>query len=153
LCANYYKENKDHVIARVKNYNKENVETCSRNRAKWGKSSNYDMKRYYSDIQYRLIKIQRARINAALKGKNKSQTTKELIGCTPDQLKTHIESLFEPGMTWDNYSQTGWHIDHILPISSFDLEINEELKKACHYSNLQPMWATENLQKSNKITK
>jgi hypothetical protein len=150
LCAKYYEENKDHVISRVKRHNKANPEACSRNHAKWAKDSDYYNEKYKTDIQYRLIKIQRARIHAALHGLNKSQTTQELIGCTTEFLKEYIESKFELGMTWDNYSQTGWHIDHVKPISLFDLTDPEQLKAACNYTNLQPMWATENLQKGNR---
>jgi hypothetical protein len=151
LCSSYYQENKDHVIKRSKKYNKENILSQAKNHAKWIKNSNYDMNRYNTDIQYRLIKIQRARINAALKGKNKSKTTRELLGCTIDFFKDYIESKFLPDMTWDNYGKHGWHIDHIFPISAFDLTIEEELKKACRYTNLQPLWATDNIKKRDKI--
>lgn len=150
LCAKYYEENKEHVITRVKKYNKENPEVNAKAHAKWAKNSNYYNDRYGSDPQYKLIKVQRARIHAALHGKNKSQTTQELLGCTSEFLKSYIESKFTEGMSWDNYAIDGWHIDHIVPISKFDLTKKEELKKACHYTNLQPMWAKENIQKSNK---
>ena len=53
-------------------------------------------------------------------------------------------------MSWDNWALDGWHIDHIKPLSSFNLENREELKKACHYTNLQPMWAEDNLRKGSK---
>lgn len=71
------------------------------------------------------------------------------LGCTIEELKAHLESLFKPGMTWDNWGHTGdvWHLDHIIPLASFDLTDPEQVKLACHYTNLQPLWATENLQK------
>jgi hypothetical protein len=150
LCAKYYEENKNHVISRVKQYNKENSKQVNATHNEWVKRSNYFNNRYNTDIQYKLIKIQRARIHAALHGKNKSQTTQELIGCSTEFLKDYIESKFEPGMTWNNYSVNGWHIDHIKPISLFDLTDPDQLKEACCYINLQPMWAEENLKKSNK---
>ena len=64
-------------------------------------------------------------------------------------LKKHIESLWEEGMTWDNWSRTGWHIDHIIPLSSFDLSKIEEQRIAFHYTNLQPLWAKDNLSKGS----
>lgn len=64
------------------------------------------------------------------------------------ELKQHLEKLFQPGMTWENWSRDGWHIDHIVPLSSFDLTDREQFLKACHFSNLQPLWAKENLSKA-----
>ena len=64
------------------------------------------------------------------------------------RLAGHLESLFSPGMTWDNYGFEGWHIDHIKPCASFELD----QKKICfHYTNLQPLWAKDNMSKSNKF--
>ena len=65
-------------------------------------------------------------------------------------LKEHLEKQFKPGMNWSNHSLRGWHIDHIRPLSKFDCTDPKELKKACHYSNLQPLWADENLKKKDK---
>ena len=71
------------------------------------------------------------------------------MGCTIKELKQHLESKFVDGMTWDNRSE--WHIDHKIPCSSFDLSKKEEQQKCFHYNNLQPLWAIDNLKKSNKI--
>jgi len=73
------------------------------------------------------------------------------IGCSVAELRTHLESQFKPGMTWANHSVHGWHIDHIIPIVSYDLTDEEELKKAWHYTNLQPLWAKDNLRKHTSI--
>jgi hypothetical protein len=150
LCAQYYENNKDHVIKRVKKYNKDNVERQAKNHARWIKNTNYDMNRYNSDVNYKLIKIQRARIRNALKGLNKSQTTQELIGCTIEELKAHLESQFESWMTWENYGKYGWHVDHIIPISKFDLTDEQQLKEACNYKNLKPMHWRANIVKRDK---
>jgi hypothetical protein len=77
----------------------------------------------------------------------KKNTTFEIVGCSPQQLKEHLERQFFPRMSWEN--RTEWHIDHIIPLSSAKTE--EELYKLCHYTNLQPLWVEENLKKSNKI--
>ncbi len=72
-------------------------------------------------------------------------------GCSTKELKVHLESQFQEGMTWDNWSLKGWHIDHIKSLASFDLINKEELLKACNYTNLQPLWAFDNLSKGNRI--
>ena len=73
-----------------------------------------------------------------------------LIGCSLEELKKHLESQFKPGMSWKNRGRNGWHIDHIKPCASFDLSKSEEQHKCFHYSNLQPLWAKENLRKGIK---
>lgn len=70
------------------------------------------------------------------------------LGCTPKEFRAYIESLFTPGMTWENYGK--WHIDHKKPLSKFDLIKKEEREKANHYTNLQPLWAIDNIKKGNK---
>jgi hypothetical protein len=69
------------------------------------------------------------------------------LGCSIDELKTYLESKFELDMSWDNYGRKGWHIDHIVPLCKFDLSNKVELERACHYTNLQPLWANDNLAK------
>lgn len=101
-------------------------------------------------LHKKLIKNLRARINMALKGRSKSQKTKNLLGCNIEYLKKHLESQFKDGMTWDNYGVKGWHVDHINPCSLFNLADPQQQKECFHYTNLQPLWAEENLKKSNK---
>ena len=81
----------------------------------------------------------------------KKNKTFEIVGCSPQFLKEHLEKQFKEGMSWDNYGFYGWHIDHIIPLSSEKTE--EEIYKLCYYSNLQPLWAQDNWEKSNKILK
>lgn len=69
------------------------------------------------------------------------------LGCSILELKIWIESKFEPGMTWENHGM--WHLDHIRPLSKFNLMDREEFLKACNYTNLQPLWAKDNIRKSN----
>ena len=108
--------------------------------------------RYHTEINYRLRSVIRARLNQAINHNIKSGSAIHNLGCTIDELKTHLESQFQDQMTWDNWGRNGWHIDHIRPLSRFNLTCPEEIKKACHYTNLQPMWASQNCSKNNKIS-
>ena len=110
-------------------------------------------KKYNSDSNFKLVCSLRNRINKVLRESNtkKSKKTMELTGCTVDELKKHIEKQFKPGMNWSNHSVKGWHIDHIQCCASFDLTKEEEQKKCFHYTNLQPLWAEENLSKGAKV--
>lgn len=74
-----------------------------------------------------------------------------MLGCSKQELVEHLESQFQDGMSWENYGLHGWHIDHIIPVSSFDISEPNQLKKCFHFSNLQPLWAIDNLRKSNKL--
>lgn len=103
-----------------------------------------------SDLCYRISERLRGRIKNLL-GRNKPEASSRSLGCTAKQLLAHLEGLLEPGMSWDNYGFYGWHIDHIIPLSAFDLTDLYQYRKACHYTNLQPMWAKQNLQKGSKI--
>lgn len=105
--------------------------------------------KYHSNIGFRLKENVVSRINLALKNKTKSARTEKLLGCTIEELKIYLESKFKEGMSWDNRS--AWHIDHIIPCVSFDLSKEEEQKKCFHYTNLQPLWARENILKGSKI--
>lgn len=89
----------------------------------------------------------RRRIYKVIKNKNftKNHSINSYLGCSYEELKTHLELKFQPGMTWDNYGK--WHIDHIKPLS---LGQNiSDLENLCHYTNLQPLWAEDNIKKSN----
>jgi hypothetical protein len=105
--------------------------------------------RQSKDINYRLKRSLRSRLYNALKNNLKKSSAVKDIGCSLDYFKSHLESRFKSGMSWDNYGE--WHIDHIVPISTFDLSKRSEQLKACHYTNLQPLWADENIKKSNRL--
>jgi len=91
----------------------------------------------------------RSRLSSYLKKNNitKKNKTFDIVGCSPKFLKKHLEKQFKEGMSWDNRDE--WHIDHIIPLSSAETE--ERLYELCHYTNLQPLWAEENMKKGNKI--
>lgn len=109
----------------------------------------YSQKRRKEDPQFRLTINLRNRLNRAIALDCKKGSAVKLLGCSIADFKTYISARFAPGMTWSNYGK--WHIDHILPLSSFDLNTPIELEKACHYSNLQPLWAKDNLKKSDRV--
>jgi hypothetical protein len=113
------------------------------------KTAKYRKHKYHSSIEFRLRIVLSSRVNRLIKGKRNK--TLDLIGCDVKKLKQHLESKFLNGMNWENYGFYGWHIDHIIPCSSFDLTDPEQQKKCFHYTNLQPLWAEDNLRKSDKI--
>lgn len=109
------------------------------------------------NINYKIATNMRIRLLKALKNNQKIGSAIKDLGCSIGELKLYLEKQFynnqdtaEP-MSWDNYGMFGWHIDHIIPLSSFDLINREQFLKACHYTNLQPLWAKDNLSKNNKM--
>lgn len=108
------------------------------------------------DPEYKLQNVLRARISNALKSKNarKVSKTTELLGCTIQEFRVYIESLWEDWMNWDNHGydyDTCWHIDHIIPCASFDLTDPEQQKLCFHYTNLQPLKGWDNIDKSDNV--
>ena len=91
------------------------------------------------------------RMRLALKEQNltKRNTTADLVGCSIPHLKEYLEKKFKKGMNWKNHGRYGWHIDHIKPCSKFDLSDPTQQKQCFNYKNLQPLWAKENILKSN----
>jgi hypothetical protein len=144
------KENQEYYKKYFEEYYIINYEKEKERKLKWSRdnreySNNYQKKRKKENILFNIISNMRNSVNRYLKYKSKH--TFEIIGCSPQLLKEHLENQFVSGMGWDNRSE--WHIDHIIPLSSDKTE--DELYKLCHYTNLQPLWAEENLKKSNKI--
>lgn len=101
--------------------------------------------------QFKLGNRVRAYIGNSLKKRCgfKEESFWELVGCTTNELKAHIESQFQPGMTWANWTVNGWHIDHIRPLASFDLADKSQRIKAFHFSNMRPEWAGANRSKNS----
>ena len=137
----YYQDNKD----KIKEYldaNKDKIRV---------KKNNYFKNRLKTNIQYKLSHNLRNRLNIAINRNQKIGSAVDDLGCSIPELKVYLESKFQPGMTWDNWSDVGWHIDHIKPLASFDLTDRKQFLEACHYTNLQPLWAKDNLIKSDKL--
>ena len=109
----------------------------------------YEKEKAKTNLGYRLAKNLRCRIWHAISRKwVKSERTSELVGCSLLELRAHLEKQFQCGMSWDNYGK--WHIDHIKPYIKFDLTKLAERQQCFHYSNLQPLWAAENLAKGGR---
>jgi hypothetical protein len=138
----YAKKNKVAVSERVREWKKNNPD---RVRVSDNKSVR---KRYKNDPVYRIVKCARARLLKVFKARGSKKSTKflELIGCSALELAAHLESLFQPGMTLDNYGE--WEIDHIKPCASFDFSIPEQVRQCFHHTNLQPLWEGEHRVKS-----
>src|SRR3990167_6408044 len=111
----------------------------------------YYRKKLDTDPDYRLRWLLRGRVSRAmtLQLADKAYKTIELLGCSIQEARQHLEKQFKNGMTWENHGE--WEIDHRIPIASFDLTKPEEQKKAFHYTNLQPLIKLENRTKSNKL--
>ena len=142
----FYHKNKD----KRKEYGKKYRFGKNRDKYLENKRKN-SRQRYHNNIQNKLGELLRVRLYTALKvqGIKKNNSTMELIGCSKEELIQHLESQFKDGMCWQNWSLNGWHIDHIRPVSSFDLSDPAQVKECFHFSNLQPLWAIENLKKSD----
>ena len=128
-----------------KEYKKLNPEKTSSQKMK------YKRERMKRDITFKILHRLRTRILLVLHGTKKAESSMNLLGCTAEHFKKHLEAQFKDDMSWENYGIKGWHIDHIKPCASFDLSIIEEQKECFHYTNLQPLWWHENLAKSDKI--
>jgi hypothetical protein len=96
-----------------------------------------------------------ARLSAALSQSGQSKNcrrTLDFVGCSLEELRVHLESQFKKGMTWENRGRLGWHIDHIIPCSSFDHSDEKQVLQCWHFTNLRPMWWRENLSKGKRLT-
>lgn len=162
---NYYYNNREKKVEYGKNYyliNKEKKKEYDqkysekyKNVRKENNKKNRDninekeRNRYSNDYMYNIIRRVRKRLYSFLKSHNitKKNKTFDIVGCSPEFLKEYIEKQFTEGMSWVNRNE--WHIDHIIPLSSAKTE--EEIYKLCHYTNLQPLWAEDNIKKGNKI--
>jgi len=163
----YYQENKNKIIESLKvkkedkrEYDKKHYLKIKDKKKEYVKKNMkiilkkqkiYVRERYKNDIQFRLREVYRSRVMSALKKQTiKKTTTLDLLGVSKIQTAVdHLTKQFKKGMSWDNHGE--WHIDHIIPCASFDLTKPSEQKKCFHYTNLQPLWARENLQKGARL--
>ena len=136
--------NRLNLMARIRYKNNDAVKTYY---------NEYRRKKVRTDPNYKIRAVLRSRLSVAMRAAktSKSANTLSLLGCSIDEFKKHIESQFLPGMSWENHSYDGWHLDHLIPCAAFDLTDTEQQKKCFHYSNIRPLWADENFRKQGKI--
>jgi hypothetical protein len=167
----YYEANREEIIVASKAYSESNKEKVRATKKAYYESHKEEIKEYQekyrkhhkkerriyansrrkSDLNYKISCALRTRLRMAIHNNQKAGSAVRDLGCSISELKIHLESKFQPGMSWENWSFIGWHVDHIKPLSSFDLSKREEFLKANHFSNLQPMWADENLKKHTEV--
>jgi hypothetical protein len=143
----YREKNKNNINARRKAWRNENkIKISAKNRI-------YEKEKRLKNIQFRLSCNLRRRLCHIVRGTVKRGSAIKDLGCSVNELKIYLESLFQPGMSWQNYGNKvgNWSIDHIIPLSRVNLEDRKEFLKVNHYTNLQPMWHIDNIRKSNKI--
>ena len=148
----WYEENKEKKLATSKKWKEENSHHYRKQQAEYGRKNNKEIvarkreKRKSCPITA-MVCIVRSRIKNALlaTGERKTNKTFDMIGCSADELKTHIERQFLKGMDWSKRSEI--HIDHIVPLSS--AKTKEDMIKLCHFTNLRPVWAKDNLKKGS----
>lgn len=151
----YNRKNRESIARKARQYREKNREIVAARNRDWKQRNreyvnNKAKEARQTDPMAALMQRVRVRLNDAIRrnGYKKSSKTNEILGCTWEELKLYFEELFKEGMSWQNRSE--WHIDHIIPIASAKSE--KELIELCHYTNLQPLWAKENMSKGARMT-
>lgn len=155
----YYKKNKERIKKQQREFFKRNPDYAKkwRDNHNGGSTENYRAyaKIYYknkrdNDPNYRIANVLRCGLWNIIKRGQKSGKIFKLLSISRDEFLSHLSSQWTDGMNWDNYGMKGWCIDHINPVSNFDLTDENQLKECFHYTNLRPMWFRENCKKNNK---
>ena len=155
VCKSCTKEYLDVNTEHYRQYRQETRKRRAENHARWYRENKqrvfgYMYARYRNNPQVRLKQLASHRIYIMLKKAkvDKQQRSIDYVGCTLEQLQCHLEKKFDEYMTWEN--QGTWHIDHKIPASAFDMTNPVEQKAAFHYTNLQPMWGSDNIKKGDR---
>ncbi len=149
----YYQNNREKMLEEKKKYHLNHKSEKSAYDKKYRSKNKQKIKEFKRNWErlhkdnpiFKIKRNLRRRIHHVLNGNNKSDATFELIGCSPEEFKSYIESLWTENMSWENYGIYGWHIDHIIPCYKFDLTKPEEQRKCFYYTNQRPLWAKDNL--------
>ena len=145
-------EQKEKQRTRSQGFYLSHTQECSDRMKGWRKENRAGQREYFRSLEAmdpnrRIAEALRSRLRQAINGGYRAGSSVQDLGCSIPELKAHLEARFQPGMTWDNWTVDGWHIDHIKPLDSFDLTDRQQFLQACHYTNLQPLWAEQNLSK------
>ena len=144
-CLRQYRKERAEKDKEYRKNNRDKVNAWKRNE-RHRKLESPDEKFIQRQIKENLAR----RLRLLLEGQ-KSQNTMDIIGCSAEELKKHLESTWSEGMSWDNYGVHGWHIDHRLPCASFDHSDRVQINQCWNWTNLQAMWAEDNLKKGARI--
>ena len=150
-CRLHYLANKERLIEYSRSNYKANKERHKATVVNW-RTKNKDSlnkqlrDRYYTDLNYKLGHALGVRLAYKLKKSKvfRDASAIDFLGCTIDEARKHIEAQWQSGMSWANHTRNGWHIDHIRPINTFDLTDPDQRKQCFHYTNLRPLWASQN---------
>ena len=151
----YYKENREKERKRKRKEYRDNKEYHAQRNKKYREENrdyfnDYQRTRIREDVNFRLARNLRNRVWQALrKTSGKSGSHVKDLGCSLREFKLHLENQFQSGMSWENYGGS-WHIDHIVPLCSFDLTSRKQFLEACHYTNLRPLWKEDNWSKGGR---
>lgn len=154
----YYQANREKMASLHREWRAKNPEKTHAISNAWKKAHpervrEYTREKMRTDPSFRIKNKLHVRVCELIRksGTIKHQNTITLVGCTLKELMNHLESQFKQGMSWENHGLHGWHIDHIRPCASFDLTDPAQQRACFHWTNLQPLWAADNREKSDKI--
>lgn len=154
----FYLVNKKEILERNRKWRENNREKYLeskrkeyyKNRSKYAENGKkYLNRKLKEDSYFKFVHSLRTRLRIAIKKRYKAGSAVRDLWCSWEEAYNYIQSLFIDGMSWDNYGE--WHIDHKIPLSSFNLQDREQFTKAVHYTNLQPLWAIDNIKKNDRL--
>ena len=157
--AKRYKEKRGHILSVTKLYQKNNKKRVRAKQRVWAlknrdrinkQKRNREKKRRKVDLGWAISKDLSSRLSHILSGRQKCTKTLNILKCSKVKLMGHLESRFNDYMTWKNRGKHGWHVDHIIPQSAFNMENPLEQRVCFWYKNLQPLWAKDNIEKNDK---
>lgn len=147
-----YLDNKEKIIKKSSDYYWKNRDSVRRTQAEYNRNNRHKINARRRELQALSVEVRlkhklRYRLRQALQGGRAGHLINENLGCSIVELRQYLESKWQPGMSWENYGANGWHIDHIIPLSWFNLMDSNQIQIAINYTNLQPLWAADNLRK------